>query len=142
MASLADDLRTQVSALDQARASQAQQWEKSRAGLNKDLEARWSKVAEQVHGAAQALAQARKAAQQTQQEAAQAARSVRSMGWKQWGAMIAAGALSGVLTAASWTWLRPSPPPAQPVVNLDARTVAQYLMQQGGLTCRTEQRRR
>ena len=132
MARLSDDLKTQVSATSLASASQATAW--SQAQTN-------SAIA-QAEQAAKTLASLRQQVSDLKaatQEAKEATLAARHLPLKHYLLSVAAGTLAAVLTSACWIYLRPSP--AAPVVNLDAAQVAQYLMQ-GGLTCKTEPRRR
>lgn len=134
MAKLADDLREQIESLSSGSALSAQAWSQSQAQAAQAQ-------AQAAEKRLQALSLAVQQLQQAAQTAQEAAQSARATGWRQWAAMLALGAITGALIAASWGWLHPSPPPVVQNV-LDAPAVAQMLMQQGGLTCRTEPKRR
>ena len=134
MAKLSDDLRTQVSAMSLASSAQATAW--SQAQTNAAIA-----LAEQSNKTLVSLRQQVSDLKAAAQEAKEATQAARRLPLKHYLLAVAAGTLAAVLTSACWIYLRPSP--AAPVVTLDARAVAQYLMTNGGLTCpRTEQRRR
>lgn len=134
MAALADDLRVQVQTLNKSSQAQALEWSQHQAAAADRVEKAWKK-------SAASLGDATQAAKSSVSDLQEASSQLRRFGWTHWLATVITGALTAVLVIGFWTWQHPLQvqPPA---VNLDARQVAQYLMQQGGLTCPTKPLRR
>lgn len=136
MALLSDDLRSQVQQMTSASRDQAVEWSQHQAAAADRIERAWKKSADRLN---EATDQAKASASSLDEASSQ----LRRFGLMHWLSTIVTGAVTAGLLIGLWIWQHPSPPPAAPAINLDARTVAQYLMQQGGLTCpRIEPRRR